>query len=146
MTAKKPEPTEFGALLDCYRARAGLLRTEVARRANVDHSYVVRLCQWERGAPSRALVGALAHVLRLSRVEEAQLYVAAGYAPPILGQLGWSTSLDLVVQALARLPVDEQDRLGVVLAPGCTPWPHVVTPVGRSGSGGGNGCRSGSGR
>lgn len=76
-----PPVDTFGGVLARYRLRGGLSRNELGKRTGVDASYVSRLESGERGAPSRAVVEALARALDLGELARDRLLLAAGYTP-----------------------------------------------------------------
>jgi len=70
----------FADLLRTFRVTRGLSQARLARRAQLDHSYLSRLEAGTR-VPSRDTVLQLCTALRLSLDETDALLIAAGYTP-----------------------------------------------------------------
>ena len=77
----------FGDLLKDFRIRAKLSQRVLARKAQIDTSYVSRLERGEREVASRSLALKIAEILNLS-LEEIDLWlISAGYISPRMQQL-----------------------------------------------------------
>lgn len=122
--------SEFGATLRRFRLRRNLSSNSMAQRASVNASYVQRIEQGVRAAPSVELLGALVEPLRLTSQEEDLLYYQAGYVPPVLVRLGWDDDLGQVLhQLLAMSPERREIFLGGILALGQLTRPEKPKPV-----------------
>jgi transcriptional regulator with XRE-family HTH domain len=100
-------PAEVGVSSFSGRRTSGLRREEVAALAGISVDYLARLEQGRTGAPSVAVVSSLSRALRLSTLERDHLYLAAGHAPPALGQVDRhiSPSVQRILDRLADTPV-----------------------------------------
>ncbi len=77
----------FGDLLKEFRIRAKISQRVLAKKAEIDTSYVSRLERGERDVTSRALALRIAEILHLS-LEEIDLWlISAGYISPRMQQL-----------------------------------------------------------
>jgi transcriptional regulator with XRE-family HTH domain len=111
-------PADVGLPAGPRRRVAGLRREEVAQLAGVSVDYVVRLEQARGPHPSAQVLGALARALRLDRHERDQLFLLAGAAPPMPGQIN-STVRPGVLRMLDRftdLPALVLDAKSEILA------------------------------
>jgi transcriptional regulator with XRE-family HTH domain len=75
-------PEAAGLPVGGHRRATGLRREELAQLAGISVDYVTRLEQGRATNPSEQVVEALSRALRLSTVERAQLFHAAGLVPP----------------------------------------------------------------
>lgn len=98
------------------RRTPGLRREEVAAAAHMSTDFYERLEQQRGGAPSRAMVAALAQALRLTADERSHLYELAGHVPPPRGYRLSHPSRELV-EVLSHLDTPAQivTDLGVTL-------------------------------
>jgi transcriptional regulator with XRE-family HTH domain len=94
----------FHDLLRGFRQRAGLSQSALARRANLDASYLNRLESGVRGAPTAMVVTALAAALGLASAEADRLLGSAGHPPAGLRRLGPG---DATLAAVVRLLADD---------------------------------------
>lgn len=92
---EKPAATTFGKALDAIRGRQGLSQTDLADRAEIDHSMISRCRSGER-TPSRETVERLADALDASPTDRARLLITAGYVPQ-----GYEAEVLAFVQSLA---------------------------------------------
>ncbi|HEY7061754.1 MAG TPA: helix-turn-helix transcriptional regulator [Chloroflexota bacterium] len=117
----------FADLLRRYRARDGRSRTEIARRAGVNPSYVQRMEEGERGPASGSVITALARAMRLPPGERDALLLAAGRLPVALALLGeWDPVLEAVTAVLNdyTLETDELEDFRAVVLRICARWHH----------------------
>lgn len=89
----------FGQLLRDFRMRAKLSQRDLARKAEIDTSYVSRLERGEREVASRSLALRIAEILELTMEETDLWLISAGYISPRMQQLA-SNSLSRLLDAL----------------------------------------------
>lgn len=71
----------FAELLQKLRLRAGLSQNALAKKAEVDPSYINRIERGERQPPSLSVIHDIARALELDEFSTSQLLLSAGYAP-----------------------------------------------------------------
>jgi transcriptional regulator with XRE-family HTH domain len=109
---------DFGLLLRLFRERTTRTRSDLARTAHCDPSYLTRIELGDRNPPSRRMVEALATELYLTPFERNRFMTAAGYVPQAIAQLGsWDRTLQAVADVLADriLTEAERDEFGQVV-------------------------------
>jgi transcriptional regulator with XRE-family HTH domain len=99
---------DFASNLRRFRLRAGVSQNALAKIVGINASYINRLENGEREAPTRDVAHALARALTLSAEEVDRLLFSAGHVPPSLQKLG---PADSTVAAVTRLLTN--DRLSV---------------------------------
>jgi len=101
----------FGKLLKDFRVRAKLSQRDLARKAEIDTSYVSRLERGQREVASRSLAIKIAEILNLS-LEEIDLWlISAGYISPRMQQLannGISRLLDSLNTGVVETLLNDQ--------------------------------------
>ncbi|MCU1616872.1 MAG: family transcriptional regulator [Frankiales bacterium] len=73
---RRTPPAGLGPMLGAARMRAGYRLREAARRAGINHAYLLHLETGQR-VPSMAVATSLAEMLDLDEAERAQLFAAA---------------------------------------------------------------------
>ena len=100
-------PEAAGLPVGGHRRATGLRREELAQLAGISVDYVTRLEQGRATNPSEQVVEALSRALRLSTVERAQLFHAAGLVPPGQGTVPAfiTPSVQRMLDRLTHTPV-----------------------------------------
>ncbi|HAP90280.1 MAG TPA: hypothetical protein DCR15_11280 [Arthrobacter bacterium] len=88
-----------------FRLRAGVSQNALAKIVGINASYINRLENGEREAPTRDVAQALAQALRLSAEEVDRLLFSAGHVPPSLQKLG---PADSTIGAVTRLLTNDR--------------------------------------
>jgi len=84
----RTETTTLGVLLRSLREKKGLSSRQLGEMAGCDPSYVRRLELGDREVYRRSYLDAIAAALDLDRSDEQALYMAAGYLPWKVDDLG----------------------------------------------------------
>lgn len=113
---------DFGQLLRAHRDRLGLSRNALAHRAGCDPSYLTRIEQGTRAAPTVPIVVALARQLHLTTGETQDFFVAAGHVPPALDGMWADETVLAVARTLAHPGLAAEDR---------AEFAHVVQTIAR---------------
>jgi transcriptional regulator with XRE-family HTH domain len=96
---------DFASTLRRFRLRAGVSQNALAKIVGINASYINRLENGEREAPTRDVAQALAQALRLSAEEVDRLLFSAGHVPPSLQKLG---PADSTIAAVTRLLTNDR--------------------------------------
>jgi transcriptional regulator with XRE-family HTH domain len=105
------ERESFAALLHQFRERRGISRNALATEIHYDPSYLSRIESGEREAPAAHIIDQLARALRLTAAERGRFFVAAGYVPDNVMQLGvWDDALEDVTNVLTDPRLSEAQR------------------------------------
>ena len=131
---------DFGSTLRRFRLRAGYSQNALAKIVGINASYINRLENGEREAPTRDVAQALAQALRLSAEEVDRLLFSSGHVPPSLQKLGPADSTIAAVTRLLtndRLSPEARADFRAVVETIAIRWqcnhavssPHVSTPA-----------------
>jgi DNA-binding XRE family transcriptional regulator len=110
-------PEAAGLPVGGHRRATGLRREELAQLAGISVDYVTRLEQGRATNPSEQVVEALSRALRLSSVERAHLFHAAGLVPPGQGTVPAfiTPSVQRMLDRLTTTPVAVFDAASTLL-------------------------------
>lgn len=102
----------------------------LASRAGINASYVTRILNGEREAPSYLFVEAIARALGLSDREADDLFADAGYIPPSIRELGWLPVMSSVAQIVydQTIPANERRGFEVAIETLCRHWKPTPQP------------------